>query len=135
MWVQLVNEPPLALGFIQKLCWQVFGFFWLPNPLRLHFLPYKNWHFLTNYPPLLVNGYKRATAFFWPKKVHFKAKIYIFLTLMVYIYGPILEAGAKCFKYFWLYFGRYDEIKIFLCCQKAQARNNRNFIAWLRLLS
>ena len=37
---------------------------------------------------------------------------------MVYIYGPILEAGAKCFKYFWLYFGRYDEIKIFLCCPK-----------------
>ena len=25
---------------------------------------------------------------------------------------PILETRAKSFKYFWLYFGRYDEIEI-----------------------
>ena len=32
-----------------------FCFFLPPTPLRLHFLPYKSWHFLTTYPPLLVN--------------------------------------------------------------------------------
>ena len=29
--------------------------FWQPTLLRLHFLPYKSWHFLTTYPPLLIN--------------------------------------------------------------------------------
>ena len=44
------------LGVVHKLRWQVFGIFWPPIPLRLHFLPYKSWHFLTTYPPLLVNA-------------------------------------------------------------------------------
>ena len=35
--------------------WQVFGFFWLPTPLRWQFLTYKSWHFMTIYLPLLEN--------------------------------------------------------------------------------
>ena len=41
---------------VQKLRWQVFGFFHHLNPLlRWQFLPYKSWHFWTAYPPLVVN--------------------------------------------------------------------------------
>ena len=45
----------VTLGAVQKLRWQIFGFFWPPNPLRWQFLPDKSWHFWTTYPLFLVN--------------------------------------------------------------------------------
>ena len=45
----------VTLGAVQKLRWQIFGFFWPPNPLRWQFLPDKSWHFWTIYPFLFEN--------------------------------------------------------------------------------
>ena len=47
-WVFNINFLYKKLGVIHKQCWQVFGFFWPPTHLCLHFLPYKNSHLLTH---------------------------------------------------------------------------------------
>ena len=49
------HKSRLFFGFFHKLRWQVFSFFWPPNPLPWHFLPSKGWYFWSTYPPLHIN--------------------------------------------------------------------------------
>ena len=38
-----VRVKAFEFGGVHKLCWQIFGLFWPPTPLRWYFLPYKPW--------------------------------------------------------------------------------------------